>query len=431
MTAAWVVAVLLGAGLTFVLVAAEEALLRMSPSRAEELADEGRTGARSLVRVVADRAPYLAVLVVVRCLAYAATALGLGLSVHLLAGEGAVALVGAIAAVGLGAFLFAEVSPRAFGRSYYDVLAPLAAPFTVGLRTVLGPVATALVLVANAVTPGSGERNGPFDTEAELRDLVDLAEENQLIEDDERDMIHSVFELSDTTAREVMVPRIDMETIALGKSLRQASALFVRSGYSRVPVVGDDSDDIRGVLYLKDVVRATHADAGAAARPITEVMRPAVFVPESKKVDDLLREMQRDQNHIAVVVDEYGGTAGLVTIEDILEEIVGEISDEYDRDTTGIEPLGDGRLRVPAGMAIDDLADLFAVGIDEDEVDTVGGLLTKAIGQVPQPGSRAEVAGLLLTAERMAGRRHRLATVLVEPVSTAASPRRTEGDLDA
>ena len=125
------------------------------------------------------------------------------------------------------------------------------------------------------------------------------------------------------------------------------------------------------------------------------------------------------------------GVAGLVTIEDILEEIVGEISDEYDRDTTGIEPLGDGRLRVPAGMAIDDLADLFAVGIDEDEVDTVGGLLTKAIGQVPQPGSRAEVAGLLLTAERMAGRRHRLATVLVEPVSTSASPRRTEGDLDA
>jgi CBS domain containing-hemolysin-like protein len=201
-------------------------------------------------------------------------------------------------------------------------------------------------------------------------------------------------------------------------------------------VVGDGSDDILGLLYFKDVARRVNADHDAGSLPVTAQMRPMHYVPESKPVDDLLREMQRDQSHFAVVVDEYGGTAGLVTIEDIIEEIVGEIADEYDREAPGVEELGDGRTRVPATMDIDDLADLFDVEIDEDEVDTVGGLIGKNIGRVPIVGSRCEVAGLVLTAERMAGRRHRIASVIVErvpepvaadqPAETSVEPQREE-----
>jgi len=270
------------------------------------------------------------------------------------------------------------------------------------------------VALGNAVTPGRGYRDGPFQSESELRDLVDLAGESALIEAEEREMIHSVFELGDTVAREVMVPRTDMVTIDGDRALRSAMSLFLRSGFSRIPVVGDGPDDVLGLLYFKDVARRVNADPEAGSLPVTSQMRPVHYVPESKPVDDLLREMQRDQSHFAVVVDEYGGTAGLVTIEDILEEIVGEIADEYDREAPGVEALEDGTTRVPASMDIDDLADLFEVDIDEDEVDTVGGLIGKTIGRVPIVGSRCEVAGLALTAERMAGRRHRIATVIVE-----------------
>ena len=263
------------------------------------------------------------------------------------------------------------------------------------------------------MTPGRGYRDGPFESEAELRDLVDMAEESLLIEAGERQMIHSVFELGDTVVREVMVPRTDMVTMDQDKTLRQAMSLFLRSGFSRIPVVGDGPDDVLGLLYFKDVARRVYADADAGALPAHHQMRPAQYIPESKPIDDLLREMQRDQNHFAVVIDEYGGTAGLVTIEDILEEIVGEIDDEYDHEAPGVERLEDGSIRVPATMHVDDLAQLFDVTLDDDEVDTVGGLLGKTIGLVPIPGSHGEVAGLSLTAERMAGRRHRIATVIV------------------
>ena len=279
----------------------------------------------------------------------------------------------------------------------------------------LSPLARLLVTLGNAVTPGEGYKDGPFDSEAELREFVDLAEDSDLIEADERRMIHSVFELGDTIVREVMVPRTDMITIDGYKSLHQAMNLFVRSGYSRVPVIGENSDDLVGLLYFKDVVRRTlTGDADAIA--ISEVMRDLAFVPESKPVDALLKEMQRDRVHFAVVIDEYGGTAGIVTMEDIVEEIVGEIDDEYDRVTPGVEELGDGRTRVPARMSIDDLSEMYGVSIDEDDIDTVGGLLAKLVGRVPLVGASGEIDGLRLTAEKMAGRRHQLATLIVERV---------------
>jgi CBS domain containing-hemolysin-like protein len=422
-----VFAALLSVAIAFLLSAAEAALWRMSRVRAQELLDDKRPGATSLARIVADSAAYLSVTAFLRVVAESTTAVLITLgTIDLVDGFWKRLLI-AIGVMALVSFVVVGVSPRTLGRQHSDSVALLASPLIVGLRTFLGPVARVLIALGNAVTPGRGYRDGPFQSESELRDLVDLAGESSVIEAGEREMIHSVFELGDTVAREVMVPRTDMVTIDGEKSLRSAMSLFLRSGFSRIPVVGDGSDDILGLLYFKDVVRRVNADPESGSLPVTAQMRPMHYVPESKPVDDLLREMQRDQSHFAVVVDEYGGTAGLVTIEDIIEEIVGEIADEYDREAPGVEDLGDGTFRVPATMDIDDLADLFDVDIEEDEVDTVGGLIGKCIGRVPIVGSRCEVGGLALTAERMAGRRHRIASVIVQRLAVPDEETDTEG----
>jgi CBS domain containing-hemolysin-like protein len=211
-----------------------------------------------------------------------------------------------------------------------------------------------------------------------------------------------------------------MITIDCDASLEVSMGLLLGKGISRVPVIGEDIDDVRGVLYLKDVARLAHertidaVSLDGTALTADELARPALFVPESQKADSLLRQMQLESNHLAMVVDEYGGIAGLVTLEDLIEELVGDISDEYDREVAEVEDLGDGRFRVSARLAIDELGDLFGLELDDDEVDSVGGLLAKALGRLPVTGSRAEVSGLVLTAERTEGRRKRVSTVLVE-----------------
>jgi len=424
-----IIAALASIVVAFVMAAAESSLSRLSRHRSGELVEEGRRGASALAIIVADSTAYLSVTAFVRVLAESAAAVLITLAVADLVDDFWPTLLISIGVMAVVSFALVGVSPRTLGRQHADVVALLTSPILVLLRRVLGPVARLLVLLANAVTPGRGYRDGPFESEAELRDLVDMAGESSLIEAGEREMIHSVFELGDTVVREVMVPRTDMVTMDQDKTLRQAMSLFLRSGFSRIPVVGDGPDDVLGLLYFKDVARRVYADADAGSLPAHHQMRPAQYIPESKPIDDLLREMQRDQNHFAVVIDEYGGTAGLVTIEDILEEIVGEIDDEFDREGPGVEQLEDGSTRVPAAMHIDDLAELFDVTLEEDEVDTVGGLLAKTNGLVPILGSHCEVAGLSLTAERMAGRRHRIATVIVRRLAdqTSAAGRTTSG----
>src|SRR6478672_7136299 len=406
----------------FLLAAAESSISRLSRVRAAELQEEGRRGSAALTLIVGDSAAYISVAALSLKKEEAAVAVMISVAVVATVHVFWTALLISIGVMAVVSFVVVGVSPRTLGRQHADRIALLAAPTLVWLRRVLGPVARLLVALGNAVTPGHGFRNGPFDSEAELRDLVDLAGESALIEADEREMIHSVFELGDTLVREVMVPRPDMVAIEADKTLQKAMSLFLRSGFSRIPVVGAGPDDVLGMLYFKDVVRRVNASPEAAVQPVQHVMRPAQFVPESKPVDDLLREMQRDQSHVAIVVDEYGGTAGLVTIEDVIEEIVGEIADEYDRESPGVEQLPDGSVRVPATMHVDDLAELFDVAIEEDEVDTVGGLIAKTIGRVPIPGSHAEVGGLSLTAERMGGRRHRIATVVVQRLAPHDEP---------
>jgi CBS domain containing-hemolysin-like protein len=336
------------------------------------------------------------------------------------AGRWAVVLV-SVGVMLVVSFVVIGVAPRTLGRQHSERIALALAAVIIAVTRVLGPVPQLLIMVGNAITPGKGFSEGPFASEAELRELVYLAEASSLIESDERAMIHSVFELGDTIVREVMVPRTDVVYIERHKTLRQAMSLFLRSGFSRVPVVGEDLDDIVGFAYLKDVARRVFdRKAAETTEHVESVMRPVLWVPDSKPADDLLREMQQSRKHVAVVVDEYGGTAGLVTIEDILEEIVGEITDEFDRGETPIERLPDGSTRVSSRFPVDDLEEAVGVEIDDDEIDSVGGLMAKHLGKVPIPGSTVEVAGLVFRAEEAKGRRNRIGTVLITPVARAA-----------
>ncbi|MEU3162864.1 hemolysin family protein [Streptosporangium sp. NPDC006930] len=407
---------------------AETALTRISRVRAEEFCREGRRGAERLQAIVADPPRYLNLLLLLRLSCeLVATVIATLLFIDWLGDRGGAYAAAAVVMIVI-SYVIVGVSPRTLGRQHAEPIALASAPLVYGLTRIFGPLPKLLILLGNAVTPGKGFREGPFTSEAELRDLVDLAEERRVIEPDEREMIHSVFELGDTLAREVMVPRTDMVFIERGKTLNQALSLALRSGFSRIPVVGENEDDVIGIAYLKDIARRVQ-DTGdeGRAEPVESLMRPATYVPESKPIDQLLREMQARQIHQAIVIDEYGGTAGLVTIEDILEEIVGEITDEYDQEAPRVEPLEGGAVRVTARLPVSDLEDLFGIELEVDDVETVGGLLAHALGRVPIAGSHAVVEGLSLTAESLAGRRNRIGTVLVtravpaEPDSVSAS----------
>jgi CBS domain containing-hemolysin-like protein len=389
----------------------DAAISSVSPARAAEMARERMRGARALHTISLDAPRYTNLLLLIRliCELSATTLVALvvigSIEVSWVA---AVITAGAMSVV---SFVVVGVAPRTIGRQHAYSVGRFAAPLVLWLGRALGPLATLLIRIGNAFTPGRGFREGPFATQVELRELVDLAEQRGVVEHDERDMIHSVFALGDTIAREVMVPRTDMVWVEDRKSASQALTLALRSGFSRLPVIGENVDDVLGVAYLKDLVR--HTQTGAADTVVAEVMRPATYVPESKHVDELLREMQAARTHMAIVVDEYGGTAGLVTIEDILEEIVGEITDEYDVERPPVERLDADRVRVSARLPVEDLGELFGVEIDDTDVETVAGLLAQALGRVPIPGAVVTVGQLKLEAEGTTGRRNRIDTVLV------------------
>jgi CBS domain containing-hemolysin-like protein len=409
----------------------DAALGSVSPARAAEMAREGIRGARTLQVVAADAPRHINLLLLLRltCELVATTIVAL-VTAHELGAGWRAALITAGSMTGI-SFVVVGVGPRTIGRQHAYTVGRLTAPLVRWLGRALGPLASLLIFVGNAVTPGRGYREGPFATTVELRELVDLAEQRGVVEHGEREMIHSVFALGHTIVREVMVPRTEMVWIESHKTLRQALALAMRSGFSRMPVIGENVDDVLGIVYLKDIVRRTSSgDPMAVETTVAQIMREATYVPESKPVDDLLREMQAARTHIAIVVDEYGGTAGLVTIEDILEEIVGEITDEYDvAERPPVERLPDGAIRVTARLPIEDLGELFETELPADEVETVAGLLAQALGRVPIPGASADVAGLRLVAEGTTGRRNRIDTVLVRRIADevgAAEPDRHE-----
>jgi CBS domain containing-hemolysin-like protein len=407
-----IIALLIFAGF---LAASESALTSISRVVIEEI--EGKRGTALLRKYTAQPARYLNVILLVRKLCeFTATVL---LAVILLRNySSAQAMALTVVIMVVLSYVVVGVGPRTLGKQQPHKYARYGIIVAYGLAFLLGPVTTLLIAVGNAMTPGKGFRSGPFTSEAELRDLVDQAHERGLVESDEHEMIHSVFELGDTLVRELMVPRTDMVWVEKDKSLRQGLSLALRSGYSRIPVIGDGIDNIVGIVYVKDLAkRALDHHESETTETIEKHMRPANFVPEIKMADDLLKEMQKNQIHLAIVVDEYGGTAGIITIEDIIEEIVGEIEDEFDDGEEDFTWLTPDKGRAKATLHIEDLADELKIEIEKEEyedIDSIGGLMAQKLGRVPIAGSTISWHGFSITSERPLGRRRRISSVLVE-----------------
>jgi CBS domain containing-hemolysin-like protein len=361
---------------------------------------------------------YGSLLMLIRVVAEASGAVCVTLAFAHWVGGGWQVFLPAVGALLVARYVLIGVGPRAMGKERAERVAGGARGLLRPLYAALGPVARLLDTVTSALPFGGQGGDPDLNGRPGVEDLVDYIESQDQIEPNERAMVRSVVELGDTIVREVMVPRTDMIFVDRDKSLEQALSLALRSGFSRIPVAGESTDDVLGIAYLKDIVAWSHDHPDETAhQPVAKVMRPATFVPDSKPVDELLRQMQLQRIHVAIVIDEYGGTAGLVTIEDILEEIVGEIADEYDTERAPVEWLEPGAARVTARLPVADLEELFGVTVDAEDVETVGGLLAHGLGRVPIAGSAATVAGLRLTAENLAGRRNKLGTVLIERVT--------------
>lgn len=395
------------------LAAADSALSVLSRTDLVDLASHSRSK-KSLLAIAADVGTHLNAINFMRVVSETTAAVLVSLSFAYAIGEWWFALLFSALIMTAASFVLVGSSPRSVGRAHSRGIIVFAAPIVRGIRLFLGPIANALVAIGNRVTPGR-PRTATFSSEEQLLSMVDEATELEVLEEDDRELIHSIFEFNDTVAREIMIPRTDMVTVEHDATIGTAMGLFLRTGVSRLPVIGDNIDDVLGILYLRDVARLHYErPLGAEQLTASEVARPAIFVPESQKADTLLRQMQLESNHLAMVVDEYGGIAGLVTLEDIIEELVGDISDEYDHEVAEFDDLGDGRYRVSARLAVDELGDLFGIELDDDDVDSVGGLLTKELGRLPVAGSTVVISGLILRAERTEGRRRRLSTVIVE-----------------
>jgi CBS domain containing-hemolysin-like protein len=398
------VAVLLLTVIAAFLAMSETAVTRTNRIRAIHLEEEGRRGARQL-RALVENTPRSLNLILLLTLVvqFGATSLFTSVMERLVGGGLGVALAALIMTVVT--FIFAEVAPKTYAVQHTDRAALTVSPLVWSLTRlpVLGPLTRLLIGLGNVVTPGKGLPTGPFVSEDELRAMVDEAEREEVIEEEEREMIHSIFEFGDTIVREVMVPRPDMVVVPSDYSLQQVLDVILRTGYSRIPVFGRDIDDVVGLAYAKDVLRSLHD--GQTDKPLQEILRQAPVMPESMRAADCLREMRRRKSHMVIVIDEYGGTSGLVTIEDLLEEIVGEITDEYDREEPNVEPLPDGGWRVNARMSIDEVNELLDMELPSTEWDSIGGLVLNLVGDVPKEGQEVEFQGLSLRAERVQGRR--------------------------
>ncbi|KRA23335.1 hemolysin [Microbacterium sp. Root61] len=384
-------------------------------SRAD-LVELGMTGrnAQSLRKIAVDPDAHENAVVFIRILAETAAAVLVTVAFTLIFENIWWAMLAAAILMSGISFVVVGASPRTVGRQHAKGLLRGAAPIVRFVRILLGPLAHGLVALGNRVTPGVA-RNASFASEEQLLSMVDEAASQDLIEEDDRELIHSVFDFTDTFVRAVMVPRTDMVTVDASASTREAMTIFLEKGVSRIPIVDDDADDVVGMLYLKDLVQFGFSDeAGWRDAPITRIARPAVFVPESMKAESLLQQMKRDAVHVCLVVDEYGGVSGLVTLEDLIEELVGEIADEYDARVDGFAEIEPGKYRVSARLALDEVGDLFGIELDDEDVDSIGGLLGKALGRVPQPGSSAAYAGLVMTGGASLGRGRGISAVIVE-----------------
>ncbi len=402
--------------------ALDAAIGTVSIARVSEMVREERPGAVRLSAVIAERPRYVSLVVLLRivCETTATVLLVAYLSAHMSLGW---ALVVAAAIMVVTSFVLIGVGPRTVGRQNAYSISLMSAAVLQAISVLLMPISRLLILIGNALTPGRGFRNGPFASEIELREVVELAGQRGVVADEERRMIQSVFELGDTVAREVMVPRTEMVWIEHDKHAGQATSLAVRSGHSRIPVIGDNVDDVLGVVYLKDLVRRTYTSTtGGRDTQVSQVMRPAVFVPETKPLDDLLAELQRQRSSIAIVVDEYGRTVGIATVEDILEEVVGEIEDETDPRGAEVRRLADGDWYVRGHVSLGDLEDAdIELPVDTDAYNSIGGYVFSELGRLPERGDSIRAGGYTIRVESV--RENRIVALRIHPEQAA--------DLDA
>ncbi len=425
-----------------VFVAAEIALVTVRRSRLDQLEDEGNRGAERVRRLIEDPGRFLAVIqlgitfIGFLASAFAAVSLVTTLT-DALTGIGVaeayaapISLVLVTILLSLFTIVFGELVPKSLALAHPDRFAlALARPVDI-LGRLLGPVVAVLTSVTNAIAHALGAevtREARISAE-ELKLIVERGGQQGILEAEEEQMIHAVIELGDRRLHEVLVPRTDMIALPVDATYEQAIDTIVGEGHSRIPVYEGTVDEIVGLLYAKDLLPILKA--GVDERPaLRSLLRPPVFVPESMTIDDLLHEFQRRKVHIAIVLDEYGGTAGMVTIEDLLEEIVGEIQDEYDTEEPMVVRLSDDEARIDGRASIDDLGETFDVELeleDEDEYDTVGGLIFHRLGDVPEPGDVVRIDDLVLTVESTDGRR--VGKVLVVRVREGDDPRRGDDD---
>jgi magnesium and cobalt exporter, CNNM family len=419
-----IIAILLAA--SGVLAMAETSLVRMNRIKAKSLVDEKKRGARQLARLVENPANFLnpILLLVLMCQLISATLVGI-VAEHLFGGLGVtLGIVFEIVVI----FVFFEAVPKNWAVQHSERAALLSAPLVSTLIRFppIRWISAILIGLANRIIGAGGESGEGFErsyiTDSELKAMADVAHEENVIEHDERTFIHSIIDFGDTVTREVMTPRPDMVTVEADVTVRDALEAALSAGYSRIPVEADGIDDIIGIAYAKDLVRAERV--GKAGQAVRDSMRPAKFIPESKEVSDLLREMQEEKFHLAIVVDEYGGTAGLVTLEDLLEELVGDIVDEFDVEEPTVERCADGSVLVSALYSVDDADQLLGAELPQGPWDTVGGLMLDLVGRVPDPGDSVEVKGFRLTELDVRGRR--IGRVRIEPTGAP-----TDADADA
>ncbi|MBK5227556.1 MAG: HlyC/CorC family transporter [Actinobacteria bacterium] len=407
---------------------AEAAIARTTKIKAHHLVDQKKPGAGRLLTIVQDPAPFMNVLLL---LALLARVTGVVLaSVWSVDHFGVGAEAVAIPTMTILLYMLAEIAPRTLAIQNTEPVALFVARPVYVLGVALRPLGSVMIAIANAIIsplPGRPIRKGPFVTEEEIRDLGEGGDDDENgdedeNEEDERQLIHSIFEFGDTVVREVMVPRTDMVTARTDAALDEVLEIIIEAGYSRIPIYEGDIDNVVGVLYAKDLLKRIHESRGDVKAG--SLGRAPLFVPEQKKVAELLREMQKQHVHMAVVVDEYGGTAGLVTIEDLIEEIVGEIVDEYDQEEPLVEPVDEQTIRVDAKLPIDEVNELLNVELPHEEWDTVGGLVFGLTGRVPVPGETVQYDHLEFMTERVSGRR--IQKVVIKKLDSPAE--KSEGD---
>ncbi len=398
---------------------AETGINRITRIKAETLAERDPRRGRALRSLVEAPEKFLnPVLLTVNILQTATASLSTFLFTRLFGALGAV--LGFVLNVVV-LFVFTEAVPKTWAVLHSEQAALVAARPTSWLVKFwpLKVVTQGLIGFSNWILPGKGLKGGPFVSERELLGIVEAAAKDEVIEHEERELIESIIEFGDTVAREVMVPRPDMVVVLDDATISDGLDLAIAHGYSRLPMQGgEDSDDIIGLLYTKDLIRAERE--GRGDEPAADLARPVRFIPENKPVARLMREMQAEKFHLAIVADEYGGVVGLITLEDCLEELVGEIVDEYDTDKKAIRSLPDGDWLVEGGVQVEELNDVLEAQLPDEGWDTVGGLLFGTLEHVPERGEAVELVGWRVAAEELDGRRVKL--VRVSRIGEAVRP---------